>query len=81
MTAEHLLTVKEIVDNPAIPFGANEMKHFLFKRDQNGLAKAVVKIGRRVYIDKRKFDDWIEEHREAPEPTEKEHAKRNRRNR
>ena len=37
----------------------------LFNRAQNGLNKAVVKIGKKVLIDEESFDKWVEEHREV----------------
>lgn len=38
----------------------------LFQREQNGLAAAVIRIGRRVYIDEAAFYRWLESKREAP---------------
>lgn len=40
----------------------------LFQRESNGLAAAVIRIGRRLYIDEAAFYRWLETKREAPEP-------------
>ena len=37
----------------------------LFHRNTNGLNKAVVRVGRRLFIDIAKFAEWLEEHREV----------------
>lgn len=43
------------------PFSESQTRWWLFQAEQNGLAKvgAVVRIGRRVYIDVDRFDDWL----------------------
>jgi hypothetical protein len=44
------------------PFTAGQIRWFIFCAEQNGLAKAgaIVRVGRRVYIDTGKFDAWID---------------------
>lgn len=37
----------------------------------NGLARAIIRIGRRVYIDADEFDRWVLAHRGAPAPATK----------
>ena len=36
-----------------------EIRWFLFHRETNALASTVVRIGRRLYIDLDKFQDWL----------------------
>jgi hypothetical protein len=51
------------------PFSEGQLRWWIFTSASNGLdaANAVVRVGRRVYIDLDRFDDWIEQqnrHRE-----------------
>ncbi len=36
------------------------LRHFLFHMDENGLHRAVKKMGRRILIDEDEFFNWIE---------------------
>lgn len=55
-----LLTVKLLVKKyPWLTEGG--LRHFLFHMKQNGLCKAVRKMGRKVLIDEVAFFAWIEE--------------------
>lgn len=57
-----LITVNQFCEqHPAFPIGG--IRHYLFHRNQNGLAAsgAVVKIGRKILIDERRFFDWVRE--------------------
>jgi hypothetical protein len=52
-----LLTARALVArHPGLTYPA--LKWHLFNREQNGLADAVVRAGRRLLIDERKFLDW-----------------------
>lgn len=44
------------------PFTQAQLRWFIFNADSNGLAQAdaVVRVGRRVYLDVDKFSDWID---------------------
>lgn len=59
-----LMTVKQTVENYAI-FSEGALQWHLFHREQNGLNKAVVKIGRRIFLDRDRFEEWIESKREG----------------
>lgn len=50
------------------PFTEHQLRWWLFNRDRNGLADAgaVVRLGRRIYIDVNRFDQWIEAQNGAP---------------
>ena len=43
------------------PFSEGQLRWFVFREHDNGLAKlgAVVRVGRRVYLDIDKFEAWI----------------------
>jgi len=45
------------------PFSEGQIRWFIFCAGSNGLAQAdaVVRVGRRVYIDVDKFDSWIDQ--------------------
>ena len=53
------------------PFTLGQVRWWVFNEHNNGLAAAdaVVRIGRRVYLDEDRFDDWIESqaHRQTPQ--------------
>ena len=44
------------------PFSENSLRWFVFNAAENGLAAGdvIVRVGRRVYIDADRFDDWID---------------------
>lgn len=55
-----LETVTQFAD--AGPFTEAQLRWFIFNEASNGLAAhgAIVRIGRRVYIDREAFDRWID---------------------
>ena len=56
------VTVDQIVENPNYPFTKGQLRALLLSRNENGLDKCVRKIGKRLYIRKDLFDEWIEQH-------------------
>jgi hypothetical protein len=44
------------------PFTENQVRWWIFNAESNGLAPAIVRIGRRIYIDLDRFDEWIGSH-------------------
>jgi hypothetical protein len=44
-------------ENPAFPIGT--LRWFIDRRAEYGFDKVVVQIGRRYYIDTRRFNDWL----------------------
>lgn len=60
MDAKEYLTPEHIIERPEYPFSHGQMRHYLSKRHRNGLAKAVRKIGKRLYLRKDLFEQWIE---------------------
>ena len=62
MGFEDLRSVRQIAEaNPA--FSEASLRWLIFKAKDNGLEDAIIKVGRRVLIDIRRFDDWIESKR------------------
>ena len=57
----NLQTVTSVVAGG--PFSEGQLRWWIFTSKQNGLdaVNAVVRVGRRVYIDVDKFADWIEQ--------------------
>jgi len=53
-------SVEQIVEDPKYPFSGPQIRHYLLHRHTNGLASAVRKIGKRLYIRTDLFDLWIE---------------------
>lgn len=54
------LGVSEIAKSGRYPFTIGQIRHYLTKRHQNGLEKAVRKIGKRLYLRTDLLDAWIE---------------------
>ena len=59
MRAENLRTVSQLVDEcPAFSEGA--IRKLIMRAPLNGLEPAIVRLGRRVLIDYRQFNRWLE---------------------
>jgi hypothetical protein len=54
------LSIKKVLENPKYPFSKGQLRHFLTKRHNNGLEKAIRKIGKRIYFRSDLLDAWIE---------------------
>lgn len=59
-----LRTVKAFASES--PFTEAQIRWWIFNAESNGLAPALVRIGRRIYIDVDQFDAWID--RQNPKP-------------
>jgi hypothetical protein len=44
-------------------FTPGSLRWLLFHRETNGLARAVLKVGRRVLLDEDAFFTWLDEHK------------------
>jgi len=76
-TTLRLCRVRDVSKRPGYePFTQSVLRHLIFDAEPrvgsggtkipgNGLASAIVRIGRTVLIDLDRFDDWIESHREG----------------
>ena len=59
-----LRTVKQLAAEA--PFVTeNKLRWWIFHSETNGLNTALIKIGGRVYIDRTRFNQWLESHRDA----------------
>lgn len=64
MVSERLRTLRQLAErNPAFTEGA--LRWHVFQAKQNGLDKAIVRVGRRVLIDELEFNRWLEGKREG----------------
>ena len=66
-TTPQLRTVKQLSEDLRSTGGFTEksLRWLLFHRDTNGLDKACVKIGRRIFIDVGRFNSWLETQRKS----------------
>jgi len=61
---QDVLTVAQLAEeNPAFP--ESSIRWWIFNADWNGFDKCIIRIGQRVYIDRRAFEQWLEAHRES----------------
>ena len=66
--ADRYMTVAMLADAyPAFP--AASIRWLLFKRHENGLEAAVIRVGRRLLISENAWRRWLEGNREAKAPT------------
>jgi hypothetical protein len=54
------LSVNQIAKSREYPFSLGQLRYYLTKRHLNGLDKSVRKIGKRIYVHKDFFEQWIE---------------------
>jgi len=54
------LSAIQIAESKCYPFTLGQVRHYLLMRHRNGLDKAVLKIGKRLYLRRDLFDQWIE---------------------
>jgi hypothetical protein len=59
-----LLTVQQFCQRHQA-FTPGGLRWLLFHRETNGLAKAVLKVGRRILLDEDAFFTWLDEHQEG----------------
>lgn len=55
-------TIQDIASDKNYPFTLGQLRSFVLNREENGLDKAIRKIGKRLYIRIDLFDKWIEMH-------------------
>ena len=59
-----LITIRQFCERHDWPPHGG-LRWLIFNSQENGFAKCVVRVGRRVLIDEREFVKWLEAHREA----------------
>ena len=66
MTTRSLKTIKDFA--ALGPFSESQLRWLIFNANRNGLtqAGAVVRLGRRVYLDVAGFDRWIDSKNPLP---------------
>ena len=62
----NFLSVKRASEHYDIPIGG--LRGLLFRRENNGLNKAVVKLGRRILLKRDEFERWLLTHSEYKPP-------------
>lgn len=62
---EDLRTVKQLT-GPDSPFTEGSLRWLIFNADYNGLRRALVRVGRRVLIDTKEFEEWLSENQGDP---------------
>ena len=60
MSDYQYLSIKQITESNQYPFSLGQMRHYLIMRHKNGLDAAIRKIGKRLYLRKDLFEQWIE---------------------
>ena len=74
MQLRRFSTVEEVAANPRYPFSASALRHMIFLSasrqnsagdtiPDNGLGRAIIRVGRKVLIDLDEFDEWLDQHR------------------
>jgi hypothetical protein len=60
-----LRTVRQLAAE-AVFLTEGKIRWLIFHAETNGLKPALIKVGGRVYIDRREFSKWLESRRMAP---------------
>ena len=65
LTLENLMEPHEVAALYPHLFTAKQLDWMLRNRSRSGLNRAVVKVHRKLFIDKAAFEAWLESHREG----------------
>jgi len=72
MDGENILTIDQLVS--AFPaFGEKTVRWWIYNGKSNGFEACLIRIGSRIYIDRKRFIDWVKSHRpvkDVPQPAE-----------
>ena len=60
MDKKQWLSVQQATEMEEYPFSVGQIRHYLMMRHKNGLQKAVRKVGKRLYLRRDLFEQWIE---------------------
>lgn len=60
MSDNQYLSINQIVESNQYPFTLGQLRHYLTRRHKNNLEIAIRKIGKRLYLRKDLFEQWIE---------------------
>lgn len=62
MNIEDALTVAQLAKlNPA--FTQSTLRWWIFNAERNGFIQCLIRVGGRVYIDRKAFEAWLDSHR------------------
>lgn len=56
------MNANQIADDPKYPFTIGMLRFYLLNRENNGLCKAIRRIGSRLFFRSDLFDEWIDKH-------------------
>ena len=65
LTLENLMEPHEVVEQYPTLFTKKQLSWMIRNRRRSGLDSAVVKVHRKLFIDKVAFEAWLESHREG----------------
>lgn len=64
MDGDNILTIAQLVSVfPA--FGEKTVRWWIYNGKSNGFEACLIRIGSRIYIDKKRFVAWVDRHREV----------------
>jgi len=62
MDGENILTIDQLVS--AFPaFGEKTVRWWIYNGKSNGFEACLIRIGSRIYIDRKRFLEWVKSHR------------------
>lgn len=62
MKLEHLMTIKQVAErHPALT--EPMIRWWIFNADRNGLNRAIIRVGGRIFLDRLVFEEWFEDQR------------------
>ncbi|MGI9363125.1 MAG: hypothetical protein ACR2O7_16460 [Parasphingorhabdus sp.] len=62
MDGENILTIDQLVSVfPA--FGEKTVRWWIYNGKSNGFEACLIRIGSRIYIDRKRFVEWVKSHR------------------
>ncbi len=62
MDGENILTIDQLVT--AFPaFGEKTVRWWIYNGKSNGFEACLIRIGSRIYIDRKRFIEWLKSHR------------------
>ena len=62
MDGENILTIDQLV--MAFPaFGEKTVRWWIYNGKSNGFEACLIRIGSRIYIDRKRFVEWVKSHR------------------
>lgn len=60
MSRTNYKTIEQVVASTKYPFTESQLRSLTKSRDKNGMEMCCKKIGKRLWIDEKKLDEWVE---------------------